>query len=331
MKNISKIVKSTFGAAAVLFMLVAINSSLFAKTKKADKKSKSSKVSIVTTIFPEYDWVRQLLGDKNQNTELTLLLGNGVDLHSYQPSIQDVAKISTADIFIFVGGESDGWVKDALKNAKNKEMIVLNLMEILGDKVKEEEIVEGMEGEEEEEEEAEYDEHVWLSLKNAKVICEKITEALCQKDSKNAATYQNNLSEYLAQLDELDWVYSAVINNASKDTLIFGDRFPFRYLVDDYNLNYYAAFVGCSAETEASFKTVIFLANKMDELDSNYIFKIESGDDKLAKTIIQNSNKKNAQILILDSMQSVTSKQAEATSYIKIMIENVQTLQKGLE
>ena len=335
MKNISKIIKSAFGAAAVVFMLVAINSSLFAKTKKADKKSKSSKVSIVTTIFPEYDWVRQLLGDKSENTELTLLLGNGVDLHSYQPSIQDVAKISTADIFIFVGGESDGWVKDALKNAKNKEMIVLNLLEILGDQVKEEEIVEGMETEEEEEEsdeeEAEYDEHVWLSLKNAKVICEKITEALCQKDSKNAATYQNNLSEYLTQLDELDWVYSSVINNASKDTLIFGDRFPFRYLVDDYNLNYYAAFVGCSAETEASFKTVIFLSNKMDELDSNYIFKIESGDDKLAKTIIQNSSKKNAQILILDSMQSVTSKQAEATSYIKIMIENVQTLQKGLE
>lgn len=329
MKNISKIAKTAFSEAAVLFLLVAINSSLFAKTKKADKKSKTAKVSIVTTIFPQYDWVRQLLGDKNQNAELTLLLGNGVDLHSYQPSIQDVAKISTADIFIFVGGESDGWVKDALKNAKNTEMIVLNLMEILGDKVKEEEIVEGMEGEEEEE--AEYDEHVWLSLKNAKVICEKITEALCQKDSKNAATYQNNLSEYLAQLDELDWVYSAVINNASKDTLIFGDRFPFRYLVDDYNLNYYAAFVGCSAETEASFKTVIFLANKMDELDSNYIFKIESGDDKLAKTIIQNSSKKNAQVLVLDSMQSVTSKQAEATSYIKIMIENVQTLQKGLE
>lgn len=326
MKNISKIAKAVFSAATVLFLLVAINSSLFAKTKKADKKSKTAKVSIVTTIFPQYDWVRQLLGDKNQNTELTLLLGNGVDLHSYQPSIQDVAKISTADIFIFVGGESDGWVKDALKNAKNTEMIVLNLMEILGDKVKEEEIVEGMEGEEEED-----DEHVWLSLKNAKVICEKITEALCQKDSKNAATYQNNLSEYLAQLDELNWVYSSVINNASKDTLIFGDRFPFRYLVDDYNLNYYAAFVGCSAETEASFKTVIFLANKMDELDSNYIFKIESGDDKLAKTIIQNSGKKNAQVLILNSMQSVTSKQAEDTSYVKIMVENVQTLQKGLE
>ena len=303
----------------------------FSSCKKADISGMtgSDGISIVCTIFPEYDWVMNVLGDNPAGAEVTMLLDSGVDLHSYQPSIQDVAKISTADIFIFVGGESDGWVKDALKNAKNTEMIVLNLMEILGDKVKEEEIVEGMEGEEEEE--AEYDEHVWLSLKNAKVICEKITEALCQKDNKNAATYQNNLSEYLAQLDELDWVYSAVINNASKDTLIFGDRFPFRYLVDDYNLNYYAAFVGCSAETEASFKTVIFLANKMDELDSNYIFKIESGDDKLAKTIIQNSGKKNAQVLILNSMQSVTTKQAEDTSYVKIMVENVQTLQKGLE
>ena len=330
MKNISKIIKSAFGAAAVVFMLVAINSTLFAKAKKTDKKSKASKVSIVTTIFPQYDWVRQLLGDKTENTELTLLVGNGVDLHSYQPSIQDVAKISTADIFIFVGGESDGWVKDALKNKKNKDMIILNLMEILGDQVKEEEIVEGMEAEEEEEE-LEYDEHVWLSLKNAKVICEEITEALCKKDSANAIAYRNILSEYKSQLDDLDQAYSTAIKSASKDTLIFGDRFPFRYLVDDYNLNYYAAFVGCSAETEASFKTVIFLANKMDELDSNYIFKIESGDDKLAKTIIQNSNRKNAQVLILDSMQSVTTKQAQETSYLKIMNENLQTLKKGLE
>ena len=353
MKNISKIIKSAFGAAAVVFMLVAINSTLFAKAKKTDKKSKASKVSIVTTIFPQYDWVRQLLGDKTENTELTLLVGNGVDLHSYQPSIQDVAKISTADIFIFVGGESDGWVTDALKNKKNKDMIILNLMDILGDNVKEEEIVEGMQAEEEDEDEdehehhheeaedhhhhhhdedeVEYDEHVWLSLKNAKVICTEITNALCQKDSANAASYKKNLSDYIAQLDDLDAAYSTTVKSSSKNTLIFGDRFPFRYLVDDYNLNYYAAFVGCSAETEASFKTVIFLANKMDELDSNYIFKIESGDTKLAKTIIQNSNKKNAQILVLDSMQSVTSKQASNTSYLKIMNENLETLKEGLK
>ena len=295
-----------------------------------------SKIKVISTIFPMYDWTREIIGNQNDNIDLTLLVGNGVDLHSYQPSIQDIAKISTADLFIYVGGESDVWVKNALKNKKNKDMIVLNLMEILGDSVKEEEIVEGMEAEEEcededEEEEIEYDEHVWLSLKNAKVICKAIAEALCQKDGSNAANYQKNLSDYTAQLNQLDDAYSTAIKSASKNTLIFGDRFPFRYLVDDYGLKYYAAFVGCSAETEASFKTVIFLANKMDELDSNYIFKIESGDNKLAKTIIQNSKKKNAQILVLDSMQSVTSKQAASTSYIKIMNENLNTLKEGLQ
>ena len=352
MKTFTKIIKSSLGVAAVLLLFVAVNSTLFAKAKKSNKKA-SAKMSIVTTIFPEYDWVRELLGDNSNAADLILLLGNGVDLHSYQPTIQDVAKISTADIFIYVGGESDGWVDDALKNKKNKDMIVLNLMDILGDSVKEEEIVEGMEAEEEEEdehehhhhdeeaeehhhhhhdeEEVEYDEHVWLSLKNAKVICKAITDALCQKDSTNAASYKKILSDYTTQLDQLDAAYSTAVKSASKNTLIFGDRFPFRYLVDDYNLNYYAAFVGCSAETEASFKTVIFLANKMDELDSNYIFKIESGDSKLAKTIIQNSNKKNAQILVLDSMQSVTSKQAATTSYLKIMNANLQTLKTGLE
>ena len=334
MKNISKIIKSVLGVAAVVLMFAAVNSTLFAKVKKSDKKA-AAKLSIVATIFPEYDWVRELLGDNSSNADLTLLLGNGVDLHSYQPSIQDVAKISTADIFIYVGGESDAWVDDALKNKKNKDMIVLNLMELLGDSVKEEEIVEGMEAEEEEEceaeeEEAEYDEHVWLSLKNAKVICQAITDALCKKDSANTSGYKKNLSTYNAKLDELDTAYSDAIKFSSKNTLVFGDRFPFRYLVDDYGLNYYAAFLGCSAETEASFKTVIFLANKMDELDSNYIFKIESGDGKLAKTIIQNSGKKNAQVLVLDSMQSVTSKQAAGTSYLKIMNENLNVLKEGI-
>ena len=334
MKNISKKIKMIMGAAAVIIMLAVINTSLFAKAKKNDKKTDSQKLNIVTTIFSEYDWVRQLLGDKTDSADLTLLLGNGVDLHSYQPSIQDVAKISTADIFIYVGGESDGWVKDALKNARNKNMSVLNLMDILGDNIKEEEIVEGMEAEEdddEDEDEVEYDEHVWLSLKNAKVICQAITDALCQKDGANSAVYKKNLSAYISQLDELDKAYSTAVKAASKNTLIFGDRFPFRYLVDDYDLNYYAAFVGCSAETEASFKTVIFLANKMDELDSNYIFKIESGDSKLAKTIIQNSGKKNAEILVLDSMQSVTAKQAVNTTYLKIMNENLNVLKEGIK
>ncbi|MBR1640291.1 MAG: zinc ABC transporter substrate-binding protein [Treponema sp.] len=340
-------------------ILLALTSSVFAaKAKKSNKDS--GKVKIVTTIFPEYDWTREILGQNPGNVELTLLLGNGVDLHSYQPSIQDIAKISTADIFIYVGGESDGWVKDALKNATNKNMKVINLLETLGDKVKTEEIKEGMQEEEHEhhhrdgenheddddhdheaeehhhhhddEDEAEYDEHVWLSLRNAKVLSAEIASALTEKDPANADSYKANLAAYIARLDSLDAEYGAAVKASSKKSILFGDRFPFRYLTDDYGLDYFAAFVGCSAETEASFETVIFLAKKVDELGLNSVLKIESGDGKIARTIIQNTKKKNAKVLTLDSIQSTTLKQAKAgTTYIQIMEENLKVLQEALK
>ena len=335
---------------AGLTILLTLTTSIFAKAKKTEK---NNKVKVVTTIFPEYDWTREIIGDTN-SAELTLLLGNGVDLHSYQPSIQDIAKISTADIFIYVGGESDGWVKDALKNAKNKNMKVINLLETLGDKVKAEEVKEGMQAEEEEEhehhhhdeseehhhhhhdeddeEEVEYDEHVWLSLRNAKILSAEIAAALCEKDAANAATYKANLANYSARLDALDAKYAAAVKAAGKKTILFGDRFPFRYLVDDYGLDYYAAFVGCSAETEASFETVIFLAKKVDELGLNSVLIIESGDGKIARTIIQNTKKKNAKVLTLDSIQSTTAKQAASgTTYLSIMEANLAILSEALK
>ena len=313
--------KKIIAGAVILF---ALTSSIFA----------AKGLKVVTTIFPEYDWTREILGSNPGKVELSLLLGNGVDLHSYQPSIQDIAKIATADIFIYVGGESDFWVEDALKNAANKNMKVINLLEALGDKVKEEEIKEGMQAEEEEEEdeEAEYDEHVWLSLRNAKFLCGEIAVALCEKDSVNAASYKANLAAYSAKLDALDARYTAAVQAASKKTILFGDRFPFRYLVEDYGLDYFAAFVGCSAETEASFETVIFLAKKVDELGLKSVLKIESGDGKIARTIIQNSKNKNAKVLTLDSIQATTKKQADAgASYLKIMEENLKVLQEALE
>ena len=318
-------------AAAGLFL--ALTSSLFA----------ARGLKVVTTIFPEYDWTREILGSNPGKVELSLLLGKGVDLHSYQPSIQDIAKIATADIFIYVGGESDAWVKDALKNAANKNMKVINLLEVLGDKAKEEEIKEGMQAEEEEhdhegdhheddEEEAEYDEHVWLSLRNAKFLCGEIAAALCEKDSVNAASYKANLAAYSAKFDALDARYTAAVQAASKKTILFGDRFPFRYLVEDYGLDYFAAFVGCSAETEASFETVIFLAKKVDELDLKSVLKIESGDGKIARTIIQNSKNKKAKVLTLNSIQATTKKQADAgASYLKIMEENLKVLEEALK
>ena len=280
----------------ILAIFCALTTSVFAaKAKKTDK------IKVVTTIFPEYDWAREIIGDKASNVELTLLLGNGVDLHSYQPSIQDIAKISTADIFIYVGGESDGWVKDALKNATNKNMKVINLMETLGDKLKAEEAKEGMQAEEEEDE-VEYDEHVWLSLRFAKILSTEIANALCEKDAANAAAYKANLSAFAAKLDALDAKYAAAVKSGSKNTILFGDRFPFRYFVEDYGLDYFAAFAGCSAETEASFETVIFLSKKVDELGLNSVLKIESSDGKIARTIIQNTKSKNAKVLTMDAI-----------------------------
>ena len=258
-------------------------------------------LNVVCTIFPQYDWVSCILGEEAQNMNLTLLLDNGVDLHSYQPTAQDIIKISDADIFIYVGGESDAWVNDVLASASNKNMIVLDLMEILSDAVKEEEISEGMQTEgkndiksdsTDETQEIEYDEHVWLSLKNAEAICNAIADALQSLDNDHFALYNANCEKYVAKLSALDHEYEQTVSNAARASILFGDRFPFRYLADDYNLNYYAAFVGCSAETEASFKTITFLAGKIDELDLPVVLTIENSDQKIAQTIINNTQEK---------------------------------------
>ena len=285
-----------------------------AKTGEHVDPKDDSKIQIVTTIFPEYDWVMNVLGDNPANAEVTMIFDNGTDLHSYQPTVYDVLKISTCDMFIYVGGESDEWIEDVLKDAENKDMVVINLMDVLGDAAKEEELVEGMQEEEHEhgeehedgddhddehehEEEIEYDEHVWLSLKNAALFTDCISKKLQETDSKNASVYKSNSDAYIAKLNELDKRYSDTVSNADFNTLIFGDRFPFRYLVDDYNIDYYAAFVGCSTEKEASFDTIIFLSDKADELKVPVIMTIEGTDKKIAETVIENTQSKDIKIL----------------------------------
>lgn len=306
--------------------------------KTTTEASSGEKLKIVTTIFPEYDWVKQILGEESSNAELTMLLDDGVDLHSYQPTAEDITKISDCDLFIYVGGESDAWVDDALKEAVNKNMKVINLLDVLGNTVKEEEVVEGMEAEEEEEEsegaeeEPEYDEHVWLSLKNAQVLCKEIGKDLEDLDKAHADVYQKNTDAYVEALAALDKKYQETVDAANQKTLLFGDRFPFRYMVDDYGLTYYAAFVGCSAETEASFKTISFLAKKVDELGLRDVMTIEKSDQKIAKAIIQNTKEKNQQILTLDSMQSTTSKDVEnGTTYLSVMADNLNVLKEALQ
>ena len=490
----------------------------------------ASKKSIVCTTYPEYDWVLNILGKNASSFEVTLLQDKGTDLHSYQPSVQDLAKISTCDVFVYVGGESDGWVEDALKNVRNKNMVAINMMEVLGDAVREEEIVEGMQAEGEHEhhhheaeahnhsaeihaddikdrslaefngewqslypvlmagnleeyvehqaeekgksetemkaeiaakwncgvkavtvkdnkititydngktvtgkysyagyavktndegkitnvrykfeskdkkapkyvmfndhsyapaekvahfhfyfgnngfdefmdskinsyfvdskltahecedlllghnhdhhaeghhhehgEEPEYDEHVWLSLKNAAAITQAISDAVQKLDSKNAGAYKANTEAYLGQLAALDSEYEKAVAQSKAKTLVFGDRFPFRYLVDDYGLKYYAAFVGCSAESEASFETVVFLAKKLDELGLGSVLTIEKSDKKIAKTVVSNTKAKNQQILEMDSLQSVTQKDIKnGKSYLGAMKQNLAVLKTAL-
>ena len=311
-------------------------------TSKSGEDTKDKKIKIVTTIFPEYDWVMQILGDKADKADVTMLLDKGVDLHSYQPSTADIAKISEADVFIYVGGESDEWVEDILKEAKNKKLKVINLMDVMGDKAKEEEVKEGMQPEEEEhaeeakdgneEEEVEYDEHVWLSLKNAKIFTKKIADVLSEVDKDDAKTYQANYESYAKKLDDLDKKYADAVASAKNKTLVFGDRFPFRYLVNDYGLDYYAAFVGCSAESEASFETVTFLAKKIDELGLGNVLTIEGKNHKIAKTVVDNTKNKDQKVLTMDSMQSTTSKDVkDGATYLGIMEKNLEVLKEALK
>ena len=294
------------------------------------------KLKIVTTIFPEYDWVKAILGDEIENVELTMLLDNGVDLHSYQPTAEDIRKILECDLFIYVGGESDAWVEDALKESLNENQRVINLMEVMGENAKKEEVVEGMQAEEHEEahtdEEVEYDEHVWLSLRNAELECQEIEKQLSALDPENQQVYEENLNSYLAKLQELDGKYQDAVNNSTMHTLLCADRFPVRYMVDDYGLDYYAAFVGCSAETEASFETITFLAGKIDELGLHTVLTIEKSDQKIARTVIENTKNKDQQILAMDSMQSTISEDVKnGTTYLSTMESNLEILKQALK
>ena len=322
-----------------LFVLVGA----LAGCGKQNDTNKTDKLSIVTTIFPEYDWVREILGDKADNAEITMLLDNGVDLHSYQPTADDIVKISDCDLFIYVGGESDGWVEDTLRNAANRNMKVINLLEILGDSVKTEEIVEGMQEEhehedahahddaEEHEHEEEADEHVWLSLKNAKMLVRVISKALQELDPDNKDIYAANADAYVKKLSALDADYQAAVDAASNKTILFGDRFPFRYLVDDYGLRYYAAFVGCSAETEAGFETISFLAKRVDEWKLPCVLTIEGAQHKIAETVVRNTTAKNQKVLTMDSMQSTTTQDVKnGMTYLSVMEKNLSVLKEAL-
>ena len=326
------------------------------------------RISIVCAIFPQYDWVREIAGDRINRFELSLLMDNLVDLHNYQPSFSDIVLIAECDIFVHVGGHSDEWVEDVLRQATNPDMIVINMLEILGDDVKMSQILEGMQTDCEEDEceddshdhdhghshghshdhshdhddddddddehdhdHEHEDEHVWLSLRLAKVLCTVLTDVLSEVDPAFVEEYRSNLAAYIDELDALDSDFRAIVEASSVDTLVFADRFPFRYFVDDYGLHYYAAFSGCSAETEASFSTIVFLASKIDELGFRSIMVTESADQSIAETVIDNTQSGGQRILVLNAMQSVVRSEIdEGITYLSIMKDNLSVLREAL-
>ncbi len=305
-----------------VILVLFISLCAFSGCGGASDKS-SDKLSVVVTIFPEYDWVSNIAGD---TADITLLLDNGVDLHSYQPTAQDIVKISSCDLFIYVGGESDEWAEDIIASQHVKN--TLNLLDVLGENAKKEEPVNGVAAEEEEDE---YDEHVWLSIKNAKRICRAITDKLAELSPENEAIYKQSLSEYTDKLSALDAKFTDMAANVTNKTLLFADRFPFRYFADDYGLDYFAAFSGCSAESEASFETVKFLADTVDELQLPAILILEGSDGKIAQTVASTSQSKDIKILKVDSMQSTTSDDMKnGETYIKIMENNLAVFTEAL-
>ncbi len=308
----------------------------------ATDTGRSGKRSLVVTIFPVADWIWHVLGSQAENWEITVLLDNGADLHNYQPTAEDMVTIAGCDLFVCVGGLSDRWVDDALKNEGNPDRTVVRLLDELGSAAKVEELVEGMEpeAEAEEEEAPEIDEHIWLSLKNAEVLCGVLADKLSELDPEHAATYAASADSYIAQLRALDEQYAEMAASARHDTVVCADRFPFRYLMDDYNIKYYAAFAGCSAEVEASFETVVFLANKVDELDLQCVIQTETADGKLAHTVLDAAQSREQDVIFtLDSMQSGDFQYSAQRDiglmlfypdYLSIMESNLTTLRNAL-
>ena len=375
---------------------------------------------IVATIFPQYDWTRQILGSQIENVELILLQDTAIDLHNFQPTVSDIATISTADMFIYIGGKSDGWVEDALGNVANDDIIAINLMEALAERIDlleldhhhhHDHVCDGDHHHDHDcdddhhhdhdhdhdhdhhhdhdcdddhhdhhhdhdcddnhhdhhhhdydcdddhhdhhhdydcdddhdhhhdhdcddhhhHHDDEYDEHIWLSLRNARILTSTIADALSAMNPANADYFQSNLESFQAELATLDGEFVIMVTEAATNVVVFGDRFPFRYLMNDYHLRYYAAFDGCSAETEASFSTIIHLVGIVDEMELNHILVIDGSDGSIAETIRDATEAGNQEILVLDSMQSVTAADVEGgVTFLSIMESNLEVLRAAL-
>jgi zinc transport system substrate-binding protein len=310
-----KVIKLPLIIALILTILPACSTSSGAP--------EDDRISVVATVFAPYDFARQIASD---NANVTMLLLPGVETHTFEPTAQDMAAIQNADVFIYVGGESDEWVRGVLDSVDTSAMRIVTLMDCVEPLT--EELTEGMETDESESDEPEYDEHVWTSPANAKLIVGKIAEAIIAADPNGESRYSENKSDYLQKLSELDSAFQNLVDGAERGTVIFGDRFPFRYLFERYGLKSYAAFPGCSSETEPSSRTVAFLIDKTKELNIPVVFRIELSGGKLAETIAAESGSK---VLELHSCHNISKSDFEnGVTYVELMTRNVENLKIAL-
>ena len=318
---------SLFTIFAIIFSLVGCGN-----TNSISKKSfdKNAKLKIVTTIFPIYDIVKNIVGD-DKESDIKMLVDSGIDMHSFNPTAEDLRLINECDIFIYVGGESDDWAKRAVRGDDNLSKKSVSLMVELPHICKEEDDDMskhyGLK-----EYKLENDEHIWMSPSNVFEITNALKAKICSLNSDKEKIYEENTKKFIDAIVLLDDGYEDMRAHIKKDTIIVADRFPFKYLCVDYRIKYFSAFSGCSAESEASFEKITSLANNVDDYDLNYVFIIEGNNNKIANTVIENTKKKNAKILTLDSMQSVTAKDIKnGASYLSIMEKNLLALKEGLE
>jgi len=309
-----------------------------ASSQGATQMEDVERISIMCTIFPLYDWTRQIIGQENlYRFDLSFVISSGIDLHSFNPSVSDMARIKTSDAFIYIGGHSDNWVGDVMRGA-NPGIVRLSMMDVLVEELGDQVLLEGFCDDDCDEDhdhnfnEPHADEHVWLSLRRAKILCAAIAEMLSQIDPENAQIYRDNADAYVAKLSALDAEFHAAVAAANVTSFVIADRFPFRYMMDDYGLTAYAAFLGCSAESEASFVTIISLANRLNQLGLNVVLVTESSDQAIARTVIDNSEARNQRILVLDAAHSVTVSEAEVgVTYLSIMENNLAVLKEAME
>lgn len=327
--------KKSFKITAVLLALCALLVCL-ASCGGQDEPSGNDekKPEIICTAFAPYDWVRTVLGERSENYTVRMLSGNGADMHSYQPTAEDMKSIGNAAMFIYIGGESEKWVADVQKNVGTEKTVFVNLTEALGSAVLEEETaLEGSADEHEHEHDGaddnEYDEHIWLSVKNAEKLTVYIAAELAKLDPDGKSVYDANAKEYLLKLAALDAEYKKAVQNASRSTVIFADRFPFLYLMKDYGINYCAAFAGCSAESEASFKTISALSRAADEAKTDTIIITETSDGAVADAVISGMTNKGCKKTVMNSMQSVKTAEAASETYIGIMTNNLASLKQA--